>query len=136
MDDFLLFSDDKRQLGEWKAALIERLARLRLTIHEDAAHARPVSEGIPFLGFTVFPDRRRLKRRKGIAFQRRLADLAARYADGQITLDQVTASVQGWTNHVRYGNTVGLRTAMLSRVRFIPPERRNLGSHTAIHQDL
>jgi hypothetical protein len=109
---------------------------LRLTIHEDAAQARPVSEGIPFLGFAVFPHRRRLKRRKGIAFQRRLADLAARYADGQITLDQVTASVQGWTNHVRYGNTVGLRTALLSRVRFIPPERSNLGSHTAVHQDL
>jgi RNA-directed DNA polymerase len=136
VDDFLLFSDDKRQLGEWKQALIERLGQLRLTIHEAPAQARPVEEGIPFLGFTVFPDRRRLKRRKGLAFQRRLRGLAARYADGEMTLDQVTASVQGWTNHVRYGNTVGLRTAVLSRVLFIPPERKGHGSHAAVHQDL
>jgi hypothetical protein len=28
---------------------------------------------------------------------------------------KITASVQGWVNHVRYGNTVGLRKAMLGR---------------------
>ena len=64
VDDFLLFADDKAQLWEWRAALVERLARLRLTIHEESAQPRPVTEGIPFLGFHVFPGRRRLKRRK------------------------------------------------------------------------
>lgn len=37
------------------------------------------------------------------------------YAAGQITLPALTASVQGWINHARYGNTVGLRKAVLSR---------------------
>jgi len=83
-----------------------------LTIHP-GAHPRPVTEGIPFLGFVVFPDRRRLKRRKGVAYQRRLKRLVEAYADGAITLDQVSASVQGWANHVRYGNTLGLRKAVL-----------------------
>jgi len=35
------------------------------------------------------------------------------YAAGEIALDQVTASVQGWVNHARYGDTEGLRRAML-----------------------
>ena len=38
---------------------------------------------------------------------------------GETPLTSVTASVQGWVNHVRYGNTVGLRKAVLGR---LPPE--------------
>jgi hypothetical protein len=108
VDDFLLFGDDKCLLWSWKKAIVERLARLRLTVHP-GAQLRLASEGIPFLGFIVFPDRRRLKRRKGIQFQRRLRALASSYARGAVTLDRVAASVRGWVNHVRYGNTLGLR---------------------------
>jgi retron-type reverse transcriptase len=120
VDDFLLFADDKAQLWAWKAAIIERLAGFRLTIHEESAQVQPVSEGIPFLGFLVFPEQRRLKRRKGIAFVRRLRLLAARSAAGEITLDQVHASVRGWINHVRFANTIGLRKAVLGRNPFRP----------------
>ncbi len=119
VDDLLFFADDKADLWQWREAVIERLARFRLTIHPHA-QPQPVSEGVPFLGFTVFPERRRLKRRKGVYFQRRLERLIAAYARGEMTLDQLTASVRGWTNHVRYGNTVGLRKAILTR-RLIPP---------------
>jgi hypothetical protein len=38
----------------------------------------------------------------------------------EITLDQLTASTQGWANHARYGNTVGLRKAVLGGI-LIPP---------------
>lgn len=113
VDDFLLFSDSKRQLHQWRQQIETRLARYRLTIHP-GTHPRPVTEGVSFLGFIVFPQQRRLKRRKGIHFQRKLNRLITDYADGLVTLEQVTASVQGWTNHTRYGNTVGLRKAVLT----------------------
>jgi len=121
VDDFLLFGDDKTMLWEWKSALISRLSRLRLTIHP-GAHPRPVEEGFPFLGFHVFPERRRLKRRKGVYFVRKLRGLLEAYAEGIIPLDQVTASVQGWVNHVRFGNTKGLRQKVFSDTVF--PLRR------------
>lgn len=114
VDDFLLFADDKSTLWRWREALIEHLARLRLTIHEARAHPRPVGEGIPFLGFIVFPSHRRLKRRKGIQYRRRLKRLLASYATGEIELVQVQASVDGWVNHVRYGDTWGLRRALFA----------------------
>ncbi len=57
----------------------------------------------------------RLKRRKGIYYQRKLRALREAYARGEITFEQLTASVQGWVNHVRYGNTVGLRKAVLGQ---------------------
>jgi hypothetical protein len=37
VDDFALFADSRRQLWSWKAAVIERLAALRLVIHASRA---------------------------------------------------------------------------------------------------
>jgi hypothetical protein len=115
VDDMLLFADDKETLWRWLAGLIDKLAALRLTIHE-SAQPRPVSEGIPFLGFTVYPSHRRLKRRKVIHFRRRLKRRLGAYDRGQLTAAEVSASIQGWINHARYGDTWGLRRAVLEDV--------------------
>jgi len=112
VDDVILFADDKATLWAWHAALVRRLARLRLTLHP-GAQPRPVTEGLPFLGFVVFPTHRRLKRRKVVAYRRHLRDLWRLYHAGLIPLSDVTASVQGWVNHARYGDTWGLRRAIL-----------------------
>ncbi|MDY0020304.1 MAG: reverse transcriptase domain-containing protein [Anaerolineae bacterium] len=112
VDDFVLFAEDKATLWAWLAAIVARLATLRLTIHP-GAHPRPVTEGIPFLGFVIFPDRRRLKRRKGIYFRRRFHKLIGLYKADKLSLSQLTASVRGWVNHTSYANTVGLRKAVL-----------------------
>jgi hypothetical protein len=48
------------------------------------------------------------------------------YRRGEIPLDVATASVQGWVNHVRYANSVGLRKALFSAARLIPPMRSQL----------
>jgi len=112
VDDLLLFADDKARLWQWKGELEDRLAALRLVMHA-GAHPRPVTEGIPFLGFIVFPQRRRLKRRKGVHFQRCYRTLLAAFQARRLPAAQITASVQAWVNHARYGNTVGLRAAVL-----------------------
>jgi hypothetical protein len=119
VDDFLLYADDKRTLWAWRAAIVERLAGLRLTIHP-GAHPRPVTEGIPFLGFVVYPTHRRVKGRKVVAYRRRLKGLVAQYVSGAATREAVVASLLGWINHVRYGDTWGLRRNV---VRTIPPSR-------------
>ena len=107
VDDFVLFADNKERLWAWKRAIDNRMARLRLNIHPEA-HPAPVFEGIPFLGFVVYPEVRRLKRRKGIYYQRKLCALLRAYQRGEIPLEEVSASVQGWVEHARYGNTIGL----------------------------
>lgn len=115
VDDFLLFANDKATLLGWRAAIIEYLAGLRLTIHERRCQPQPVTNGIPFLGFVVYPQRRRLKRRKGILFQRRLRVQLAQVRNKRLRLNRVTVSVDGWVNHVRYANSYGLRRALLSK---------------------
>jgi hypothetical protein len=87
------------------------------------AAARPVSEGIPFLGFVVYPERRRLKRRKAVHFARRFRQRLRAYQAGEIALEDLRVRVNGWINHVRFGNTVGLRKAILTGRRVFPPRR-------------
>ena len=114
VDDFLLFGDDKNELMEWRDAMIKRLERLRLTLHKGSAHPRPVHEGIPFLGFVVFPDYRRVKQRKGFAYRRKLSHLMN--TTGQ---EAIKLSVQGWINHVRYADTLHLRQSMLKELNLL-----------------
>jgi len=115
VDDFLLFADDKPLLWEWLEAIVARLAQLRLTIHP-GAQPRPTTEGFGFLGFVLYPAHRRLKRRKVVAYRARLKQLVADWAAGESTHEPVTASLLGWINHARYGDTWGLRRSMVAQV--------------------
>jgi hypothetical protein len=76
----------------------------------------------------VYPHKRRLKRRKGIAYARKLQALVEDYADGRISLERVTASVLGWVNHASYGDTLGLRRALLETVILRAPEGATHGT--------
>jgi retron-type reverse transcriptase len=116
VDDILLFDDDIDQLWAWRAGVESCLARLRLTLHGKRAHPRPVTEGIPFLGFVVYPTHRRLKRRKGILFRRRLRERLAAHRRGELTFEELDASIQGWVSHVRHGDTWGLRRSLFRSI--------------------
>jgi hypothetical protein len=136
VDDLLLFGDHKQRLWEWKGAAIERLAHLRLSIHEERAQVRPVTEGIPFLGFVVYPHKRRLKRRNGLAYARHFRVLVCEYAAGRLSLERLTASARGWANHARYGDTLGLRRDILGSV-VLPARQGGWGDSDAhFSQDL
>jgi retron-type reverse transcriptase len=120
VDDFLLFSDDKATLHRWKREIIAFLAALRLTLHEAESTVLPTPTGIPFLGFRVYPDHRRLRRRNAIAFARRYRRLRATYSAGDLSFERLTASVRGWVGHVAHADTWGLRTALLAPI-IAPP---------------
>jgi RNA-directed DNA polymerase len=65
----------------------------------------------------VYPNHRRLKRRAGLAYRRRLRRLVQDCVSGRKDLSDVTTSAQGWVNHARYGDTWGLRRAFFSEIR-------------------
>ncbi len=116
VDDFLLFSDDKAQLSDWRDAIIDYMADLRLTLHENRLQPRPVSKGIPFLGFTVYPSHRRLRRTKGIAYRKRLKYLYGQYKAGTITREAGRSSVMAWIGHVQHGDTWRLQRKLFKEV--------------------
>ena len=114
VDDFALFSDSRRELWQWKREIAKRLAKFRLTVH-DGAQVLPVKNGIAWLGFIVYPQHRRIKARNVYRFSRRLRKRWKSYCRGEITFAEFDATVQGWINHTRYGDTWSLRRHMLGR---------------------
>ncbi len=120
VDDFLLFAHDKYILHRWRAAIIEFLSSLRLLIHAERALPRPVSEGIPFLGFVVYPDHRRVKSRKVVAYRRRLKKVRTAYQQGLIEQDAVVASIRGWLAHISYGDTYALAEQIIGEAGKTP----------------
>lgn len=113
VDDILLFADDKETLHEWKKQIIQFLQTLRLTIHETKAQPRPCYTGVPFLGFIVFPDHRRLKPANGYAFQRRLKKMLILYRRGELSQREFSSRLVSWVNHASFGDTWNLRKSIL-----------------------
>jgi RNA-directed DNA polymerase len=112
-DDLLLFAQDKATLHAWRDAVRERLAGLRLGIHENRAQVVPVTAGFPFLGWVLTPAQRRLRRRNVVRFWRRYRRRLDAYAHGEIDFQQLDATVHGWIGQTQHGSTRGLRRAVL-----------------------
>ena len=113
VDDFSLFSDSKAQLWDWKQAIKEKLDGLRLRFHEHSAQVSPVSCGIPWLGYVVYPEYRRIKRRKVVHTTRKLNSHYEDWKSGKISFAEFDIRVKGWVNYVRYADSWGLRKQVL-----------------------
>jgi len=118
MDDFLLFSDSTRELREALAAMDAYLAKLRLALHPRKCQIYAARSGVPFLGWLVFPDHRRLRRKTGVRFQRRLRALQEEYAHGERELKDVKASIMSWLGHLKHGDARGLSRKLLWQTSF------------------
>jgi len=74
----------------------------------------PVDAGIPFLGFRVWPGRRRLKRANVRAFVCRFRAQREAYARGELSLEDWSSSVQSWVGHASHGDTYRLRSKLFA----------------------
>ena len=117
-DDLLLFSDSKRELWRYRAAVVERLAWLRLKLHEGKTQARPSSSGVKFLGLALRRDGRRLQQRALHRFSRRLRRLRKSFAHGLGTSAEISRSLQAWLAFAQQANSAGVRRDLWRRARF------------------
>jgi retron-type reverse transcriptase len=118
VDDFLLFADSKEALAAWREVARLQLDRVRLTLNERKTGIYPVDEGIPFLGFRVYPNSRRLLSKSVKRARRRLERLAEAHRNGRIDMKTVSRSVAAWIAHAAHGDTRGLRRRVLGGVVF------------------
>lgn len=117
-DDFLLFAADKPTLHRWRGEIVGFLQTLRLTLHEQKAQVFPVKNGIDFLGWRLFLHYRRLRRDNVRYAVRRLRRQQAAFARGELSQEQLSASVRAWLAHAARGNTYRLRRRILQRFVF------------------
>lgn len=120
-DDFLVFGRQKRALADVVRSIEHFLQPFRLRLHPRKCVILPVRLGVPFLGWRLFADHRRLRRSTGVRFQRRLKELVAAYRRGEVGLPEVRASVASWIGHLKHGDTWGLRRSLLRAAAFVRP---------------
>jgi len=120
VDDFVLFHDDPAFLRDARKRIQDRLDTLRLRLHEGKSRLYRTADGVTFLGWRLFPDRRRLVRSNVIGFRRRIRDLQRQHAMGEIGWDEVAERLQAWNAHAAHGDTWRLREQIFSQHPFWP----------------
>jgi RNA-directed DNA polymerase len=119
VDDMVLLDDGKARLADWRELIRERLAVDRLLLHPRKAHIYQTRRGISLLGYTVFPDFRRLRAENGHRFRRRLVGLARAYGECRVDWRHLDASVRAWIGHAGHADTLGLRRSLFAEVSFV-----------------
>jgi RNA-directed DNA polymerase len=115
MDDFVLFSDDRAQLQEWKTAVRDFLAaHLRLVLHAKKSLVFPVKIGVDFCGFRIYPTHRRLRRSSIRRFVHRFRRQREAYWRGELSLEEMQVSVRSWIAHAAHGDTWRLRQRLFA----------------------
>jgi RNA-directed DNA polymerase len=123
-DDVLLFSNDKVWLHAARTQMSAKLADLRLVLHDRKTQIVPTDTGIPFLGFRLFHEYRRIKRPSIIRFKRRMRKLFRSFVAREIPYERVQASLDGWVAHAQHGNTWRLRAKLLRGISVPKQEHR------------
>jgi RNA-directed DNA polymerase len=116
VDDVLLFAHDKPQLWEWKQRLVEFLQPRRLRMHPRKSVVYPVEDGIPFLGWRIYPTHRLLKRENVRDFVRRFRGQIGAFQRGEISFADLTTSTRAWIAHAEHGDTYRLRERLFQAI--------------------
>ena len=105
VDDFVLFGRNKSQLNQWKKEVSHQLAKLRLLTHPNKTQVHRTEQGVPFLGFRVFPNYRFVRKEKINRYKRYLKKSLKARALGAFTPQQLEDQLNAWLGHIRFGQS-------------------------------
>jgi retron-type reverse transcriptase len=119
MDDFILFSDEKTTLHLLHSGIKTFLhEKLQLKLKEKATKLAPVMDGVPFLGFGIFPGIIRLKHENKKRALNTLKSRNAKFKAGNLSEEKYSQSLMSITEHLKIGNTYNLRKEVFSKMFF------------------
>lgn len=118
VDDFVIFHSDKARLHEIKKRIQEYLAALRLRLHPNKSQIFPVTQGLDFLGYRIFPTHRLIRKSNVKRFRRRLRRCQKAYYTGEYNWQDVNQRVQSWMGHARWADSYNLRKEIFDQAVF------------------
>jgi retron-type reverse transcriptase len=116
MDDFISFSNDKAVLHK----VLEEIEQftdkqLKLRLKDKVTLIAPVSEGVPFLGFRIFPGLIRIKRENLVRMRRKIHKKEQLYLRGRVSEKSLVQSVNSIVGHVAHVNSLGERRRIFEK---------------------
>ena len=108
MDDFCIFSNDKKYLKDLRKTISDYLKdNLRLEPKESATLINNRQHGLPFLGVRIFPNMVRYKKENFYRSYKKLKTRVWEYQNGLIDYDTYSSSMQSLITHLNYhGNNL------------------------------
>jgi len=118
MDDIIILESDKKKLHKYKN-LIETFLneKLKLNLNKKTA-IRPITLGIEFVGFRIWPTHRKLKRGTAKKIKKRLGYFKKAYSRGYITLNGIKPSMQSYLGIMEHFNSYHFRIKIFSNLKF------------------
>jgi retron-type reverse transcriptase len=117
-DDFLLLHEDKQVLNTWRDEIETFLiTQLKLDLHPKKRSIYPVTNGVPFLGFRLFPGQRRLNACNGRRFVRRLNKIVVAMETNQEAVLKAQDRIRCWQSHANHGDTIGLQRSIFNETQ-------------------
>jgi hypothetical protein len=119
MDDFILFCDEKADLHSLHISIMNFLHdELELKLKGTATMLAPVREGLPFLGFRIFPNLIRLKSENKKRAFNTLKSRTRAFKAREISEEEYSRSLMSITEHLKIANTYNLRKDVFDRMSF------------------
>ncbi len=114
MDDFIILHPDKYHLSNLLYSI-----RLFCTDHmalelNSKTGIFPVSQGIDFLGYRIWPDYRLLRKSSSRRMERRLKWMCWAYHKNKITNYEISMRIKSWVAHCRHCNSWRLRRRIMA----------------------
>ena len=116
VDDFAVLGETRDELAEVRGAIAGFLAdRLALGLHPNKSHVFPCRRGITFLGYRVWPHRRRVKTITMVRMRRRERAARRAYWEGRIDLETYWQTATSLLGYTKWGDGSGaLKEQLLS----------------------
>lgn len=112
-DDIVIVYDSKPQLHEWWDKIEAFMGeRLKLELNPKKCFIRPISQGVDFCQYRVFPDHMKLKKSTALRMKRNLKRVQRLYAEGEIDLDRAQKTVSSYMGLLSHCDSYQLRRAI------------------------
>jgi len=119
MDDFLIFGVDKKNLQTRQLQVTEFISdKLKLALHQKKTLVYSCSLGVPWLGFRIFSNYRRLKRANILRFLQKIRILRKQSLRKGYGFEETIKAVNRWINHAESGDTYCLRKKLFHGIIF------------------
>jgi RNA-directed DNA polymerase len=110
MDDFICFAESKKELWGLLSKIDQFVTQnLKLELKAAVTQIAPVSEGIPFLGFRVFPQLIRIKRENLARMRNKIRKKEFQFKTGRLSERDLINSVGSIVAHVSHVNSLSIR---------------------------
>jgi len=109
MDDMIILSSDKAELHRLKQEIEVFLdEKLRLSLN-DKTYIRPITLGIDFLGYKVWPTHVKLRKSSALKMKKRLKYIQKQYARGEIDFEKANSTVQSYLGIMSHCDSLRLK---------------------------